>query len=210
MRTLFPLGLVCVIGLCASAALLLGEPFPSPPIASTPFASPTAGSTASPAPFPSFTPPLPNPLPSLSPPRLPPTLRPVSRPDTAEVQRLTPQVQIWRAQALLPQIPQRRGNVVEPTYVTGTEPVALRLQFDRRAAGEKLLVIPAKGVVLSPPDSVLTVSSTGECIVSVQLVEGAYRGHIIFYCHAVKTIVPVYRASLSKVLRQETATGGRP
>jgi hypothetical protein len=126
------------------------------------------------------------------------------------VQRLTPQVQVWRAQGLLPQIPQRRNQVVEPSYVTGDEAVAVRLQFDRRAAGERVIVISARGVTLSPTDSVLTVSSTGECVVAAQLVSGVSRGHIIFYCHAVKTIVPVYRASLPKVLRQETATGGRP
>jgi hypothetical protein len=138
-------------------------------------------------------------------------VQPSARNDTAaEIQRLTPRVQIWRPTGLLPQVPQRRGRQLDHAYVTGTEAVTVRFQFDRRAAGERIVVVPARGLTLNPPDALLTVSANGECIVSAQLADGVFRSHIIFYCQGVKTVLAISRASLAKIQALEAATGGFP
>ena len=141
---------------------------------------------------------------------LPKSVKAVSRPDPAEIQRLTPRLQIWRATGLVPQTPSRHHDVLEYVYVPDGERATVLLQFDRRAAGERITVVPAGGLVLSSPEPSVTVSTNGECIVTVQLAEGVSRSHIIFYCGAVKTILPIARASLAKVVQQEAATGRIP
>lgn len=95
-------------------------------------------------------------------------------------------------------------------FVTGTELVTLRLQFDPRAAGERIRVFGGNSLSLNPPEQVLTVSSRGECLVTGQLSPGMPRGHVIFYCGMIKTVVPLTRAPLAKIEAEETRTGGRP
>jgi hypothetical protein len=99
---------------------------------------------------------------------------------------------------------------MDQALVTGGEPVTIRLQFNPRAAGERITVIGARGLLLDPPEQVLTVSASGECIVAVQLVQGAPRGHLLVYCKMIKTVVPLTRATLARVQAEETRTGGRP
>jgi len=189
------LGLIVVIGV-----LFLHSGFV---LAQTPSPAPTARPLQVPPPQP--------PLPALPPPVIPPSVRPSARSDAAaEIQRLTPRLQIWRPTGLLPQVPQRRGRLLDHAYVTGTEPATLRLLFDRRAAGEHVVVMPAKGLILNPPDAVLTVSTNGECTVSAQLADGVGQSHVIFYCQGVKTVLAMSRASLAKIEAIEAATGGHP
>ena len=95
-------------------------------------------------------------------------------------------------------------------FVTGAEPVTVRLKFDPSVAGERVTVIGARGISLNPPEQVLTVSSRGECTVSVQLADGAPRGHLLVYCKMLRTVVPLTRAPLATVQAEEARTGGRP
>jgi hypothetical protein len=99
---------------------------------------------------------------------------------------------------------------MEQTFVTGTEPVTLRLQFNASAAGERVTVIGARGVTLNPPEQIVTISSRGDCTVSLQLAQGAPRGHLLVYCKMIRTVVPITRASLATVQAEEARTGGRP
>lgn len=128
--------------------------------------------------------------------------------DPAEIEIVKPEVEIWRGESEWPQIPGRGSNSLDKAYVTGTEPVWLRAQFDTRAAGKSVWVRPGRGITLSSPGTVLTVSSTGECLVLAQLAPGFARSHIMFYCAGVKTILPVVRAPLPTVIAAEEETGG--
>jgi len=128
-------------------------------------------------------------------------------PDPADLERAKPDVEIWRPQSEWPQVPERRSNRLDWAYVTGTEPVSLRVQFDPLLAGKSVYVRPGMGIALNPSVSVLTVSATGECIIVAQIAEGIDRSHIIFYCEGVKTVLPVMRAPLATVIGAEE--GGR-
>jgi hypothetical protein len=116
---------------------------------------------------------------------------------------LKPEVEIWRAESESPQVPSRQFNKLEAAYVTGTEPVWLRVQFDPAAAGSTVYVKPSRGIVLDPQVAKMTVPSNGECIVPAQVVEGFKQSHIIFYCGPVTTVLPVVRATLAKVIEAE-------
>jgi hypothetical protein len=124
-------------------------------------------------------------------------------PSAAEMELAKPEVEIWREESQSPQIPERRYNQLEQAYVTGTAPVVLRVQFSPLVAGKTVYVKPCRGIALVPEVAAMTVSATGECIVSVQLAERLARSHIIFYCEGVKTVLPVVRASLAVVLEME-------
>jgi hypothetical protein len=139
----------------------------------------------------------------------PPVIEPIvaGLPDAAEVELLQPDVEVWRQQSESPQVPTRRSNRLDQAFVTGTEPVTLRVQFNPAAAGKEVQVRPGRGVSIGTT-GVLTVSTTGECLVAAQLDEGVSRSHIIFYCEGVKTVLPVMRASLATVIQAE-GEGGR-
>jgi hypothetical protein len=130
------------------------------------------------------------------------------QPDPAETDLVKPDVEVWRPEGELPQVPGRRPNQLEQAYIAGTEPVWLRVQFDPLAAGKRVYVRPGTGVTIGSADAVLTVSPSGECLLSAQLDENFARGHVIFYCDGVKTVLPLVRASLPKVEENEAATGG--
>jgi hypothetical protein len=129
-------------------------------------------------------------------------------PDPAEVELAKPEVEIWRESSEWPQVPERRFNRLAQSYVTGTAPVWLRVQFDPEAAGKTVIVKPGRGIILQPPDVVMTIPENGECLVLATLAEGLPRGHVIFYCDGVKTVLPVVRAPLATVIEAEEGTGG--
>lgn len=129
-------------------------------------------------------------------------------PDPAQIELAKPDVEIWRAQSESPQIPPRRNNHLEQAYVTGTEPVWLRVQFDPLAARQDGVRQARQGITLDPPVTLLTVSPGGECLILAQIANGLVRSHIIFYCEGVKTVLPVVQASLAKVEEKEAETGG--
>jgi hypothetical protein len=124
-------------------------------------------------------------------------------PDPADLERAKPDVEIWRPQSEWPQVPERRSNKLDLTYVTGTEPATLRVQFDPLLAGKEVYVRPGLGITLNPSAPILTVSATGECIIAAQIAEGIDRSHITFYCEGVKTVLPVMRAPLATVIGAE-------
>ena len=94
-------------------------------------------------------------------------------------------------------------------YVTGTEPVWLRVQFDPLAAGKSVFVEAWPWNHVNPPRTILTVSSNGECLVLAQLADGVNRSHLIFYCDGVRTVLPVMRAPLATVEANEAANRRR-
>ena len=153
------------------------------------------------------------PLPALPAPPPRPEVQP--RRDQALINKLTPRVEIWRLDSNHPQIPARRsdrGNS-DPAFVTGTNPVTIRLRFNPQAAGEQVTVIAARGILINPPQQVLTISAQGDCTFQAQLTEGASRGHLITYCKNVRTVVPLARAPLKVVEAWEAweaGNGGRP
>lgn len=160
------------------------------------------------APLPGYVPP-PQTEASVAPPPPPVVETPVSGiPDPATMELVRPDVEIWRGDSQWPQVPARRSNQLDPAYVTGTEPIWLRVQFDPLAAGKSVYVKPGRGITLDPPVTVLTVSASGECVVLAGIAEGLVRSYIVFYCQGVKTVLPVLSASLATVEAQEALTGG--
>jgi hypothetical protein len=143
---------------------------------------------------------------SIAPPPLPVTEIPLPPPDPAELVLAKPNVEIWRAESESPQVPPRQFNKLDEAYVTGTEPVWLRVQFDPLAAGKTVYVKPSRGITLNPPVSKMTISGNGECLVLAQVAADFTRSHIIFYCEGIKTVLPVVRASLEKVEAMEGAS----
>jgi hypothetical protein len=140
------------------------------------------------------------------PPPPPVTEIPLPQPDPAELVLTRPNVEIWRAASESPQVPPRQFNKLDDAYVTGTEPVWLRVQFDPLAAGKTVWVKPSRGIVLNPPVAKMTISGNGECLLLAQVAEDFTRSHIIFYCEGVKTVLPVVRASIEKVEEKEGAS----
>lgn len=143
-----------------------------------------------------------------------PPVRPEVQPrsDRALIQRLTPRVEIWRPNSNRPQIPARRSDrgQSDAAFVNGTELVLIRLQFNPQSVGEKVTVIAARGILLDPPQQVLTISAQGDCVFQARLLEKAQRGHLITYCKNVRTVVPLTRAPLAAIQALEARGGGRP
>ena len=129
-------------------------------------------------------------------------------PDPNAMALVRPEMEIWRGDSQWPQIPARFSNRLNPAYVTGTEPVWLRAQFNSAAAGKKVLVRTGLGITVNATGAAVTISSSGECLVLAQLAEGFNRSHINFYCDGVKTVLPVLRATLATVEAVEEETGG--
>lgn len=129
-------------------------------------------------------------------------------PDAEEIELAKPDVEIWRPEGDLPQIPARHSNRLDVAYMTGAEPVWLRVQFAPQAAGKSVYCRPGYGMSLNPPEGILTVASSGECLVLAQLANGVNRSHLIFYCDGVRTVLPVMRAALPTVEADEAQTGG--
>ena len=142
----------------------------------------------------------------IAPPPPPAIETPLPPPDPAEVVLAQPSVEVWRAESESPQVPPRQFNKLDAAFVTGTEPVWLRVQFNPLAAGKTVWVKPSRGIVLNPPLAKMTISGNGECLFLAQVAEDFTRSHIIFYCEGVKTVLPVVRASLEKVEEMEGAS----
>ncbi|HKP03476.1 MAG TPA: hypothetical protein VJU77_08970 [Chthoniobacterales bacterium] len=124
-------------------------------------------------------------------------------PDPEEMELVKPDVEVWREDSEFPQIPPRQFEQLEQAYVTGTEPVVLRVQFHPLAAGKRVFVKLGAGITLNPSVKIMTVSAAGDCLVSAQLIDGFSQSNIIFYCEGVKTILPVVRGSLAQVEAKE-------
>jgi hypothetical protein len=168
------------------------------------------GQTVAATPVPMTVPPPVASLPALPAPPLRPAIQP--RRDQALINKLTPRVEIWRPNSNHPQVLARRSDhgKSDPAFVNGTNPVTIRLRFNPQAAGEQVTVIAARGILLNPPQQVLTISAQGDCTFQAQLTEGVSRGHLITYCKNVRTVVPLQRAPLKVVEAWEAGNGGQP
>jgi hypothetical protein len=169
-------------------------------------ADPASTTTTTPVPMP--VPPPVNSAPLLPAPPLSPGIQP--KRDPGLIQRLTPRVEIWRPGSNYPQIPTRRsdkGNS-DPSFVTGPELVTIRLRFNPQSAGEQVTIAAGRGLVIDPPQQVLTLSAQGDCAFLAHLEPDAPRGHLIIYCKNVRTVVPLVRAPLSVVEKSQTLSGG--
>lgn len=166
------------------------------------------GSGEEPPPTEGLLAPPPVPEPSIAPPPPPMVETPLpGAPDAAQIELAKPDVEVWREESENPQIPARQFNQLTQAYIAGTDPVVLRVQFNPLAAGKLVYVKPGPGLTLYPSVTSLTVSSSGECIVSAQLAASRPRSHIVFYCEGVKTVLPVVRASLAVVVGAEGGNG---
>jgi hypothetical protein len=118
-----------------------------------------------------------------------------------------PEIEVWRPEGQVPQVPGRRANRLDPVFVTGTQPAVLLVKFDPLAANKKVWVSPGRGITLNPSTPIMAVSSSGELVVEAQLAEGLARSHVIVYCEGIKTILPVVRAPLPAVEAAEAGGG---
>lgn len=146
--------------------------------------------------------------PSIAAPPPPAVENPVpGAPDPAQMELAKPDIEVWRTESDAPQVPTRVSNHLAQAYFTGTEPVVLRVQFSPLAAGKTVYVKPGRGITLEPPLALLTVSSSGECLVQARFAEGLPRSHFVFYCEGVKTVLPVVRGTLAQVEAAELGSG---
>ena len=128
----------------------------------------------------------------------------------ADIQQVTPVVEVWRANAHAPQIPPRRNRYVAEAYVVDSRPVLVRLQFDRAARGNAVVVRPGPGVVFDSATEHLRINGAGECLVTLHLAEDSYHGHVAFHCAGLMTAVSLTRASEARVQANENLSeGGR-
>lgn len=120
----------------------------------------------------------------------------------------TEAIEVWREESVSPQMPPRRGPQFEKTYVTGTDPVLVRLQFDPLAAGKTVIVRPDPGAMVIPPETEFQIGPTGECVISVALMQNFLRSRVNVYCDGFRTAVPLSRAPLAVVEAHEALTEG--
>jgi hypothetical protein len=102
----------------------------------------------------------------------------------------------------------RHQQRLEAAYVADNNPVLVRLVFDPLAAGKIVTVTGAAAIAIDPPQPLLQVQATGECLVSLTLDEFATRGHITFSCEGRATTLPLARANREVVTAREKPNGG--
>ncbi len=117
-------------------------------------------------------------------------------------------IEVWREESVSPQMPPRRGPQFEKTYVEGTDPVLVRLQFDPLAAGTTVIVRPDPGATVIPPETEFQIGPTGECVISVALAPNYNKSRVNVYCDGFRTALPLSRAPLAVVEAQEALTEG--
>lgn len=141
---------------------------------------------------------------------LPPVPAPAAFvPGAAEgMEKGTEEIEVWREESVSPQMPPRRGPQFEKTYIEGTDPVVIRLQFDPLAAGKSVIVRPDPGASVIPPETEFQIGPTGECVISVALAANCRMSRVSVYCDGVRTTVPLARAPLAVVEAHEALTEG--
>ena len=120
-------------------------------------------------------------------------------PNPSDKELVEPDVEVWRQDSESPQSPARYHDQLKTAYMTGTEPVTLKVQFDARAAGRSVFVRPGRGISVEPANTALFISSEGVCVLTARLAEGVSRSHILFYCDGIRTVLPISRASALQV-----------
>jgi hypothetical protein len=229
--SLFLLGLTGLVSVGLASMQVKGEPPPlnphanltPPEPASTPPLLPRLGGSNAAAPARKPQPaeesartgakpiPAPPPQPAAAvpaPPILPAVVLPGAR-SASDIQRFTPAVEVWRANAHAPQVPPRRRHYVAEAYVSDSNPVLVRLQFDRAARGNLVFVRPGRDAILDSNPENLRINGAGECLVTLHLAEGADSGHVAFHCAGLMTTVSLTRTSEARVQARENAGGNR-
>lgn len=188
-------------------------PDPSPPIPPLdweplPPSPPGEEPSAPPLPAALFVPP--PPLDQEAPP--PPALSAVAfrsePPSAAEIDRVIPRLEVWRASSNLPQKPKGRfqkSRRLAHACLAGDEPVVVRLRFHPLSQGKPVVVRAARGLTLNPPDEVLVVPADGQILVSVKLDSRMNRGHVSFSCEGLMTSLVLARTSPDIVAAIEDA-----
>jgi len=126
-------------------------------------------------------------------------------PNLQDLEMALPEVEVWRAQSVSPQMPARRHRRFDMAYVVGKEPSVVRLRFHPLAAGQAVVVQPGPGVTIDPPDAEFRVDKNGECVVWVALDWDFILSDLNVYCAGVKTKVPLERATVELVEAREAA-----
>ncbi len=127
------------------------ETLPAPPALEwEPFDAASPGASPG-APAPALDVPAPQPEIELPPPPVPPTLSFVPGASGEPMEKGTEEIEVWREESISPQMPAKLGAQFQQTYVTGTEPVVVRLQFDPLAAGKTVIVRPDPGAAVFRP-----------------------------------------------------------
>jgi len=185
--------------LILSLGLLL---FVASAAAEAPAVSP--GPTAGVSPAPAFPVPPPNPVPSIPLPTPPPQVQVVAR-DPIQQQRLNPIVEVWVPGTSSPQVPTRHGRYLNRAYLLGSRPVLVRLQFDLAVAGKFVSVSASPSVILDSPSASLVVRPTGDCALSVRLMDGMANGYLRFSVDGMQTTLPLSRATTSIAAQMQAA-----
>lgn len=152
--------------------------------------------------------PAPQPEAELSPPPVPATLSFVPGASGEPLGKGTAEIEVWREVSESPQMPARHGARFNETYVTGIEPVVVRLQFDPLAAGKIVIVRPDPGTTVIPPGTKFQIGPTGECVISVALKQNFLQSRVNVYCDGFRTALPLSRAPLAVVEAHEALTEG--
>lgn len=193
------------------------SPLPSPTVVPTPTIAPSTTPAPSisptpppPPPVPAFPVPPPNPAPALALPARPEPAPPSSAPSSLYLQQITPVIEVWRAGALAPELPARRGKQVGPIALPIGEVVIVRLQFGPLATGKSVVVTASGGVILDPPQQILAIQPSADCAVSFSLSDGYSNGAIRFYCEGISTTLTLSRViPEAQPLSQRTSKGAR-
>lgn len=190
MRVWFPLALIATIGF-----LICGASAQTPP----PYAVAPPTSSAPPPPL----------VPAA------PLGWRSNRPSPEEIKRVTPEIEIWRPGATLPQraAALAKSNAsrrqLEQALIHGSQPVLIRLNFDPSARGKTVLVRAGAGVFLHPPEGTLKIRPTGECAVTVTLDAVVPESNITFYSEGIITKLPIARTSSRVIEAKENADAQR-
>jgi hypothetical protein len=184
------------------------ETLPAPPAMEWEPSTPSAPPQAADAPAPALDVPAPQPEIELPEPPAPPTLSFVPGATGEPMEKGTGKIEVWREESISPQMPAKLGVQFQQTYITGTEPVVVRLQFDPLAAGKTVIVRPDPGAAVIPAETKFQVGPTGECIISVALAANCRMSRVNVYCDGIRTALPLERAPVAVVQAQEALTEG--
>lgn len=135
---------------------------------------------------------------------------PSGPPSSLYIQQLTPVIEVWRTSALTPELPARRGKHVGPVAIPANEVVSVRLQFGPLATGKAVVVTASGGVILDPPQQVIRIQPTADCVMSLALSDGYSNGAIRFYCEGISTVLTLSRVAPEPApFSRRTSNGGR-
>jgi hypothetical protein len=122
----------------------------------------------------------------------------------AEIDQVTPRIEVWRAESDLPQKPKaavQGTRFLAEACLTGNDPVTVRLWFHPLSEGKAVSVRAARGIALDTPDDVLRIPMDGQCVVSVTLDPEMTQSHLSFTCEGLITTLVLQRTS-SKIVEQ--------